>query len=171
MRVRICAAICAIGLTAPAVSSAQPASGDAEHNWAEVVQCGALAGADARHKCVDGILRRAGVLDPVRVAQERRQEFGRSRRAEEPRRPAAPRAEVAESSQDEILTTIKAVRTVGYKQIRVVTAEGSVWQQTQTTTLTTEPKVGDPFSVVRASLDSFRCRFANSMRYRCERVD
>jgi hypothetical protein len=53
----------------------------------------------------------------------------------------------------------------------VTTTDGSVWDQTRDETFNTPPKVGDTFSIERASLGSFQCRFARASNYRCERVD
>ena len=71
----------------------------------------------------------------------------------------------------ELVTTIASVRTAGYRRLVVTTAEGSVWQQTQAENFTTPPKPGDSFVIQQAAFNSYRCRFGNGSRYRCERVD
>jgi len=167
------------GMAALAVSSglaAQDSGEDAAGHWAAIARCGAIEGAAARHRCTDEVLRNAGVLTPERVAEESREAFGRNPQREAPVQAAAPRAAAAEvlpaeEEEDELLTTIKSVRNVGYRSVQVTTAEGSVWNQTQAKTFTAEPKVGDAFSVRRAALGSYRCRFGSASRYRCERVD
>lgn len=166
-----------VALTASGGSVAQDSGTDAAANWAAIARCGAIDGAEARHRCTDEVLQRAGVLTTARIEQEERKAFGRNTRSEapEPARPApvVARAEGEDDAgeQDELLTTIRSVRTVGYRSLQITTAEGSVWEQTQTKTFNSQPKVGEAFSVVRASLGSYRCRFASSSRYRCQRVD
>jgi hypothetical protein len=171
------AALCA--LVAPAIASAQGSAGDAERNWAAMEQCAAVRNADRRHECMDNVLQQAGILSGQQVAQEVREEFGKEDRP-------APRPAPVERSQpaaqasaaparaadlDELVTTVASAHSIGYKRVRVVTADGSVWDQTQAETFTAEPKKGDRFSVERASMNSFLCQFGRSSRYRCERTD
>ena len=156
--------------------SAQQSTNDAEHNWAAITQCGSMRETEARHQCMDDVLRRAGRLAAVRTEPERSPEFGRNRRTEIARAPSpTPPAATSDGKNggtaDEIVTTIKAVGTVGYQTLRITTAEGSVWQQTQAAPFTTDPEVGDRFSVIRAAFGSYLCKFGNSSRYRCERTD
>lgn len=170
----LCAGLTVLG-SAPLL--AQEASNDPAGNWAAIARCGTIEGAEARHRCTDDVLKRAGVLTAARVEKETREAFGRNERAQPrtptPRPATAPAVAQAEQEEerDELLTTIKAVRVVGYRNVQVITADGSVWEQTQGKTFTSDPKVGDPFSVIRAAMGSYRCRFANSSRYRCERKD
>ena len=77
----------------------------------------------------------------------------------------------AQGDMDRLVTSIAAVRTIGFRRVRVTTTDGSVWDQTRDETFNTPPKVGDTFSIERASLGSFQCRFGRSSNYRCERVD
>jgi hypothetical protein len=138
---------------------------------------------------MDDVLRRAGLLSDARVAQEARRDFGRDNRPAPPPPPppavaSAPRpvstpgsvpipAAVPErpADIDKLATTIASVSTIGYRRLRVTTAEGSVWDQTEDKTFNSPPKAGDIFEIQRAALGSYRCRFAQSSRYRCERAD
>lgn len=172
----LCASL--VALTVSAGSAAQDSGNDPVSNWAAIARCGAIDGAEARHRCTDEVLQRAGVLTTARVEEESRRAFGRNERAESRQPVARPAPTVAraeeraeEEGQDELLTTIRSVRLVGYNSLQVTTAEGSVWTQTQNKTFNSQPKVGEAFSVIRAALGSYRCRFASSSRYRCERVD
>jgi hypothetical protein len=197
MRVRLVAGLCLAGSVMPVLAAAQDGSGDAGSRWAAIVECGAERSAAARHECVDRELRAVGVLSEARVAQETREAFGRENRAEAPPPPravaaapstaaappaasaprpaaAAPVAAAAPAPPaaiDRIDTSVAAVRTIGYRRLRVTTADGSVWDQTRDETFNTRPRVGDSFTVERASLGSFQCRFARASNYRCERVD
>lgn len=174
--------VCA--LVVPAIAWAQ-GNGGAEHdgaarNWAAIEQCAAVRNAERRHACIDGVLQQAGVLSGEQRAQEVREEFGKEDRPAP--RPAPAPAVVAQAAQpapaaaraaelDEIVTTIASARTIGYQRLRVTTAEGSVWDQTQAEGFVTEPKSGDRFSVERGAMNSFLCQFGRSSRYRCERTD
>ena len=187
MGLRLFASAGLLVAAAPAIVWAQSGSDDAGRNWAAVAACAAVDSAEQRHQCVDDVLRRAGLLSAERVAEAARQEFGRDGRAEAPRgaerrqesapAPAAPAAAAVAAAPtrpadiDEVATTVASVRTVGYRRLVVTTAEGSVWQQTEAESFTTTPKAGDPFVIQRAAFNSYRCRFGNSSRYRCERVD
>jgi hypothetical protein len=196
MRLRLVAGVCVAASVMPMMAAAQGNPGDAATHWPAIVECGAERSAAARHACVDRVLRSAGVLSEARVVQETREEFGRQNRAEAPRTPPtravaaapasaaataapAPAASVASAAApparaaeiDRLVTSIAAVRTIGYRRLRVTTTDGSVWDQTRDETFNTPPKVGDTFSIERASLGSFQCRFARASNYRCERVD
>lgn len=175
---RLLVVVSAALLLAPGVARSQAGIGDPAQNWAEIQRCAALDGAAARHACVDVVLRRTGVLSDARVVRETREEFGIERRDVEQRAAAvaaaAPTARPAPLPApapriDEISTTIASVREIGFQRIRVVTTDGSVWDQSQARTFTAVPKAGDPFVVERA-LSGFRCQFARSSLYRCERT-
>ena len=172
------AAVCA--LVVPAMAGAQANGGDAARNWAAIEQCAAVKNAERRHECLDGVLQQAGVLSGEQRAQEVREEFGREDRPAP--RPAPAPAVAAQAAQpvpappraaelDEIVTTVKATRSIGYQRLRVTTAEGSVWDQTQGEGFVVEPKAGDRFSVERGAMNSFLCQFGRQSRYRCERRD
>lgn len=181
MGFRFLACAGAVAATLPVGAAAQGAAGDAERNWAAVAQCASIDAPAQRHQCVDEVLQRSGLLSPQRIAEAARQDFGREERTRPIQRTVSAPA-VAERNgtvsvsqpadeMRELMTTIASVRTVGYRRLVVTTAEGTVWQQTQAETFTTTPEPGDPFVIQQAAFNSYRCRFANSSRYRCERVD
>ena len=183
MSAKFVAGVGLCALVAPAIASAQASAGDAERNWAAIEQCAAVRNADRRHECMDNVLQQAGILSGQQVAQEVREEFGKEDRpAPRPapvERPqpaaqasAAPAPAPARAADlHEIVTTVASARTIGYQRVRVITAEGSVWDQTQAETFNSEPKQGDRFSVERGSMNSYLCQFGRSSRYRCERTD
>jgi hypothetical protein len=178
MSVKFLAGVGACALAVPAIAWAQGNGAGDAGNWAAIAQCGAIKNADRRHECVDGVLQRAGVLSGEQRTQEVREEFGRQDRP-------VPRPAPVERSQavqpvaaptrpaelDEVVTTIAATRSIGYQRVRVTTAEGAVWDQTQGESFPVEPRKGDRFSVDRGSMNSFLCQFGRSSRYRCERTD
>lgn len=173
MRVSVFAmTLSALGLSASV--SAQQDRTDSDPNWAAIAQCASIDATEARHQCMDGVLRRAGLLGGAPIERDKQRELGRDTRSETPRKPTSTRSEATPqgnpaATADEVLTTVKAVQTVGYQRLRVTTAEGSVWQQTDAGAFTSGPEVGDRFSVVRGALGSYLCKFSNSSRYRCER--
>lgn len=172
-----------IAAFAPIAAQAQADAAEASGNWAAIAACAAADGPEQRHRCMDDVLRRAGLLSDTRIAQEVRRDFGRdapARPAPPPAPPPPPASASAAASAplperstdiDRVATTIASVRTIGYRRLRVTTAEGSVWDQTEAESFNTAPKVGDAFEIERAALNSYRCRFARSSRYRCERGD
>ena len=182
MRAKFVAGVGVCALVVPAIAWAQTNGGNAERNWAAIEQCAAIGNAARRHECIDGVLQQAGILSSQQVAQEVREEFGKEDRPA-PRpvpapvvaaraQPAQPGAAPARAADlDELVTTVAATRAIGYKRVRVTTADGSVWDQTQAESFSAEPKQGDRFSVERAAMDSFLCQFGRSSRYRCERTD
>ena len=171
--------------SAPAQAQGEQGEGD----WAGIVQCAAIDRAEQRHACVDEVLRRAGLLSDARVAQAARQDFGNENRAEPvraapvpaPVAPAVPAAVAAASTAaaapahaadiGELVTTVASAQMRGDRRLVVTTAEGSVWEQTQSETFRNTPKAGSPFSIERTSLGGFRCSFERSTHYRCRRID
>jgi hypothetical protein len=179
MRAKFVAGVGVCALVVPAIAWAQTNGGNAERNWAAIEQCAAVRDADRRHECIDGVLQQAGILSSQQVAQEVRGEFGKEDR---PAPRPAPAPVVAARAQpdaaparaadlDELVTSVASTRAIGYQRVRVTTADGSVWDQTQAESFSAEPKQGDRFSVERAAMDSFLCQFGRSSRYRCQRTD
>ena len=168
----------------PLAAYAQAGSAEAGRNWSAITDCAAAPSAEQRHQCMDDVLRRTGLLSDARVAEEARRDFGRdapsrpapppppapvSASASAPASASTPEASAVET--DRLVTTIASVGTTGYRRLRVTTAEGSVWEQTEAKSFNSSPKVGDTFEVEHAALGSYRCRFARSSRYRCQRAD
>lgn len=75
--------IAAITLVAGSAALAQSGGNDSA-NWQAVAACAAKASAAERHGCIDQVLRAAGLLDPVREAQQQRADFGRTQRSDPP---------------------------------------------------------------------------------------
>jgi hypothetical protein len=177
-----------LALLAPAPALPQAGQGEAEQNWAAIARCAAIDQADERHACMDQVIRRAGLLSEARVAQAARQEFGNENRAEPERTapaappaptPAAAPAETQVASPrparaaelDELVTTVVSAQVRGDRRLVVTTAEGSVWEQTQSESFRNTPEAGSRFAIERTSLGGFRCSFERSSHYRCRRID
>jgi hypothetical protein len=179
MSLRLAAGLGLIAALLPGNAAAQEASGDPAANWAAIISCASLAG-EARHQCMDGVLQRTGVISDARVVGETRSTFGMDRperqrspaASVEPARANAPQAPVASATPriDEITTTIALISNIGYQRIRVTTAEGSVWDQTQAKAFTSAPRIGDAFLIERSPLGGFLCRYARASFYRCGRT-
>ena len=176
MKFRLIAAVVLIAVPTSGGLNAQDLADNSAASWAAIASCGAIADNDARHACVDEVLARAGVLTP-RVAEQTRENFGIDRRTTERNAaaiivPSPAPAPVAASTPviNDITTTIASVSEVGYQRIRVTTAEGSVWEQSQAGTFTSFPKAGDAFIIERGAVSGFRCKFARASVYRCVRV-
>jgi len=177
----------ALGATAIAVQ-AQDTLSPADR-WAQVAACAAQGNPERRHACVDGILRAAGVLDPVREQAQQRAEFGRTERdLREPETPApvpvpvAPPVTVAAPPPpppappvperiDSISTTIAAARVGNNGRLLVATAEATVWRQLDGEAFRVAPSPGTAFAVQRGALGSYICTVGRSNSFRCARVD
>ncbi len=170
-------------LLVPAVAWAQDQAGDAVRNWSAITECGAISDDQRRLGCVDDVLRQAGIARGNPAAGDARQ--GATGAAPAPNQaaqaalpsPATPRGvaaagpaapEPARDVAQALTTTITSVQTVGYQRLRVTTAEGGVWEQTQAEALRTPPRVGDTFHIEPAALGSYRCRVERSSLYRCK---
>jgi hypothetical protein len=173
-----------IGLVVLAIAGpglAQDA-GDSTRNWAAIAQCGPIGDDRQRLECMDAVLRAAGIIGPAAApAEQARSGPSAASAAAQGVAPAAPAAPAAPRNADfgrpvraeaqEMTTTIASVQTVGYQRVRVTTADGAVWEQTQAESFRTPPRVGDSFSIQPAAMGSFRCQFEQSSLYRCKRVD
>ena len=191
MRHGLLVVACAGALALPMTGRAQAGSGDPSEHWEAIARCGGIADDDLRLQCMDEVLRSAGIASgsrrmqaqaPARgpaVQTERSASRGMPQLAQPPadRTPSASQAstsaatrpgEPADSVPARMSTTIASVQTIGYQRLRITTAEGAVWEQTQAEAFRTPPKAGDAFLVEPASLGSFRCRFAEASRYRCK---
>lgn len=168
-------------LAMPGAALAQGGGGDAAANWGAVAECGGIDDAARRHECVDDVLSRTGILSDERVAQAARADFGNPQRPATRGVTSTPEvAQAADASRsvparaadiEELVTTVTAVSTTGYKRLLVTTAEGSIWEQTQAEDFRSDPKPGDAFTIQRGAIGGFRCQFRQASLYRCRRVE
>lgn len=186
--------VAAVALAGSSVALAQTGPNDAA-NWAAVVACAGKASAADRHACMDQVLRAAGLLDPVREAQQQRSDFGRTQRADPTappvnpapmvaapapaqapaQAPAAAQATIARPAPpariDSITSTVAAARIGANGKLLVATAEATVWRQVDGETFRIAPSAGTAFEVQRGSLGSFICKVGHGKSFRCSRVD
>jgi len=182
VRFAVCCAVAALAI--PVTGQAQADTSEAVRNWAAIAECGSISDNERRLGCMDNVLRRAGIghasaderLPPQAGAERTTPPAPPQAQVQTPlQTPARPQPQPqpvpSAGNREEVTTTIASVRTVGYQMLLVTTAEGSVWEQTEAETFLTPPKAGDRFSVEPASMNSFRCRFNQSSRYRCRPVN
>jgi hypothetical protein len=167
-----------LALVAPAAAVAQDqVSGEAR--WNQVVACAAQRSVEARHACMDNVLRAAGALDAATEVAVNRENFGREERAAPPPPSPAPVAATAAVAArvappppvTGISTRVASVRLSGDRRLRVTTTEGAVWQQSDSDTIRRLPREGEAFEVREGSLGSYRCTFNETTTFRCERRD
>lgn len=68
-------------LTTTAVTAETPGTMNAEQGWSSIARCAKEETERARHTCVDGVLRDAGLLTPEMHAQQQRRAFGLDEKA------------------------------------------------------------------------------------------
>jgi hypothetical protein len=142
-----------------AAAQAQQASA-APPSWDTLVKCAQIAQEDARLACYDEAMRAAGFQPkPEEVAAEKRKRFGLSlpqigilkhHEKEEGEQAAggaaAPQkskreAKRVEESEDEITVDLTQVATLQPdNKLVLFTSDGAIWQQTDTTQITTMPQ-------------------------------
>lgn len=157
--------------------------GDAETNWRRMKICAEERSESARHRCMDDVLRVAGVLDPVRELEVQRETFGQAetRQAEPESEPVEAEASAVAATtppplpprpkEIEALTTTVADALIGKdRKLLVATAEGAVWKQTDEEPVRTAPRDGSAFEIEKTILGGFRCKVGGKV-YRCERLD
>ena len=93
IRIRVAVAL-AVTLVPGALMAQGAAAGDAASHWSAIEQCARIDATEERHQCMDGVIRRAGLLNDARLAETARREFGNENRPVESR-PAAPQARAA----------------------------------------------------------------------------
>lgn len=165
------AAICgATAVSFTSVQAAQPAAGQeglaAQSGWESMSLCAQIEEPDRRHRCTDGVLRQAGLLDAAREEKAARRDFGRDAT------PEVKRNEERGPAQAQTLKTrVHTARLVGSRLLLVSTEAGSAWQQSQSEVFHALPQPGDGFEIERTALGGYRCKFQRSSVYRCRRVN
>lgn len=70
----------------------------------------------------------------------------------------------------EIDGTIQSARTFGYGLWRMTLADGSVWEQNDTTRLVFDPRSGNPIKIKRAALGSYKANIDGQSPIKVRRV-
>lgn len=70
----------------------------------------------------------------------------------------------------EIDTTIASARNLGYNGWRVTLADGSVWEQSDTTRLVFDPRAGNPIKIKQAAMGTYKANIDGQPAVRVRRV-
>lgn len=174
--------VSALVVAASLLGAAPVAAQDAvspQERWGQVAACAAQRSNEARHACVDAVMRAAGVLEREAEVAINRENFGRvappppppPQVAQSAPRSAPPPVVTAPAPLTGISTRVAAVRTGADRRIVVTTTEGAVWRQADTGAIRRPPRVGEVFAVEEGALGSYRCTFNETTTFRCERRD
>ena len=87
-------------------------------------------------------------------------------------RPQPPQSEPPRSQAadvDSIATTVSRAFDPGNRLLVIITAEGQIWQQSESKDIGLPPRPGTAFSVEQGALGSFTCRIGTARSFRCRR--
>ena len=107
------------------------------------------------------------VVDRGQVRQVRRSLFGFSM----PKLPFFSGDDSAADTPDELATTIKSVRDIGYGKYRIVLTEGdAIWETTESSISISEPKAGQKITIRRGPMGSYFVRINGQRSVKGRRV-
>jgi len=145
------------------------AAADARTHWEAMKDCAALDDTAARHACTDGVLRGAGLLDPMDAPAAMA--------------PAAPHAEDLTRSErnavhpgedawaediDQIEVTLAKAMRRGDGRLVLTASDGVVWRQLYRQGSMPVPKAGASMAVRKGALDGYICAIDLAPRFRCK---
>jgi len=166
-------------LAAPAFAKAQGTM-SADEGWTAVGRCAASGSERERHRCLDDLLRRAGLLTREAEAQAQRREFG-ARPATPPAAstaapaPAAPAVKTAPAtvpppSPDRLEVKVATIGVGTDRKVVLTTSDGATWKQTDSDTLPRLPGAGETVRIRKASFGSYLCELPSHHTFRCVRT-
>jgi hypothetical protein len=188
----ILGAAAAAAALAGGVAAAQDAGEHTPPNWPTLLRCAQMPAEDARLACYDAAMRAAGYTPNAEaVAAEKRKRFGLSfpqvsilkhREKETGEQaaggaaaptPSAPsrrgRAPAAET-EDEITVELTQVATLQpNNQLVMFTADGAIWEQTDSDQVDPVPKAGDTVRIHKGVIGGFLCDVNKYKSVRCKR--
>ena len=107
------------------------------------------------------------VVDRGQVRQVRRSLFGYAM----PKLPFFAGDDSAADSSDELDTTIKSAREIGYGRYRIVLTEGdAIWETTEDSISLREPKAGQKISIRRGPMGSYFVRINGQRSVKGRRI-
>jgi hypothetical protein len=176
----------ALGLAGTA-SAQDAATSSTPPSWDTLVRCAQMANDDGRLSCYDEAMRAAGFAPkPAEVAAEHRKGFGlpapkisilKHHETEKGRESAqggagSAAAAPAEPHEDanKVTVSVQEVATLqpGDRML-VITGDGQIWEQTDTTALTETPKPGDSMEIRRNFIGGYFCVPNKYQAVRCKR--
>lgn len=172
----------AIALGLARIASAQDASAPLSPPSMDALEhCAGLAADDARLACYDAAMRAAGYAPkPAEVAEEHRKHFGlplpklnalKHQEKQEGQAAAGQGAPAPpEENPDRSTVQIAQVATLQPTgKLLIVTDDGQVWEQIDTTQVNDFPKPGDSMEIHKGTLGSYLCEANKYQEVRCKR--
>lgn len=180
-----------VGLTGAAAQDEGASAAGTPPAWDTLVRCAQMANEDARLACYDTAMRAAGYAPkPAEVAEERRKRFGLSipkvnilkhqskqegqaAVAQNGASAAAPTASPppVEENPNQVTVQVQQVATLQPDgRMLVITDDGQVWEQIDTTQVSSIPRAGGTMLIKRGSLGSFFCMANKYQEVRCRRM-
>ena len=159
-----------VGLGLATGAPAAPITG-AQDGWAAITACAQVRDDDARRDCIDGVLRRAGLLTgpsrsdaiirlpaqpspPAPAPEARRSFLGLSI--------SAPETE----DQPQIATTIAKAFVDGDGRLVMITSDGKHWRSVDGGLQ--PPKPGDAITIGKDSMGAYECDLGRWKDYLCK---
>ena len=136
----------------------------AADGWGAMTKCAAIADDVARHRCLDDVLRSAGLLTP---------HFGLETSPARTSKAAATQvaASVAKPpSDDRVQVTLATVAPGADGKLVLTTTEGAVWRQVESNTVRPTPAQGQTLTIERTSFGGFMCKSGKWVAFRCYRA-
>lgn len=169
----------AIAALALAVSSGGPAEAQSKRGQSPLVQafanCRAQSDDSARLRCYDAAAAALTdatsrgsvvIVDQEDVRKTRRSLFGFSL----PKIPFFSGDRSADDQQDELTAKIASVGPVGYGKWRIKLEDGALWETTEASRATSDPRAGNEVKIKRGALGSYMIRVAGQRALRAKRV-
>ncbi len=187
-------------VTLSGAALAQETPSGAPPSWPALIHCAQLPDDDAQLACFKSAMKAAGYAPKAaEVTAERHHRFGLSvpelnvfkkRQAETgqsvaaaPAENASPGASAAEpappppgvaphpESEDDVFVKLERVALVPpFNRLLLVTADGGIWEQTDSETIAPFPKEGQSMEIKRNAFGGFLCIFDKHQGARCKRV-
>lgn len=175
---KTCSLAMAMALSCAAATPAAAAA-SAEAGWNAVTGCARQISDQARHACLDQVLRDAGLL----ASSTARATVAPTAPVNEPQTsvpqaaPQPPPAPVAATppapttpvpaTPDRMETQVASVSTSALGRITITARDGTVWRQTESLRLPRPPMAGDVIQVRKGALGSYICAVGSNPSYRC----
>jgi len=171
----VIAAAAAGALQIPVAAYAQD---KAPPSWETLSKCANMPDSDKELECYRAAMRAAGfVRNPQVEAAERHKTFGvqlpslkghkENKRAEKAE--AQPGAAGGEDEDHISVKLVEVAYTRPLNQLLMVMSDGGVWVQTDTVSLTFDPKPGQSIEIRKTRFGGFFCKFDRTNAVRCER--
>jgi hypothetical protein len=181
---RMVTVACLVASLAAVATTHAEDSTSVQARWDAITKCAPLVDDDARHACLDGVLRKSGLMPDAARAAASRQSFGLpppafAAPAPAPTVAASPVADPAAAvaappakpaRQDLIQVTLAGVKRGGDGTLVLNTTEGAVWHQIEPVALHPEPVAGDTLTIQHTLFGGYMCQSKKWIVFRCART-